>query len=76
MVRRKACRKVVFDDHMALSYEEVLGVLKYFRLPKQDFDNWMVGQTCPLTNGKIGVYWYDLNRYVQWKLQGKLPIFD
>jgi len=77
MVRRKAHRKVVFDDHMGLSYSEVLGVLKFFNIPEVEFIDWIGGQTCPiLSNGLCGYYWYDVNRFVQWKRGGLKPIFD
>lgn len=69
--------KVSFDDHIALSYEEVRGVLKYFNIPEQEFSDWIYGQTCPiLPNGTWGYYWYDVNRFVRWKIGGPTPIFD
>ena len=66
-----------WDSHVGFSKEECQVVLRYFNLPDVFFFNWMDGQTCPmLPNGKIGVYWYDLNRYIRWKVVGEKPIFD
>lgn len=77
MARRKTRSKVVFDDHQGFSIEETNGVLKFFRLSEEEFGDWIYGQTCPvLADGKIGYFWYDLNRFVKWKLGGPTPIFD
>lgn len=76
MVRRKAQRKVVFDDHMAMAHSEVRGVLKYFNLPEQPFWEWMNGQTCPMSEGELGYFWYDVHRYVQNKTNGVPLIWD
>lgn len=74
MVRRKAQREVVFDDHMALSYDEVVGILKFFDIKRTPFFEWMIGQTCPMINGRCGYYWFDVHRYIRSRLTGD-PLF-
>jgi hypothetical protein len=66
-----------FDSHSGFSMEECKAVLRFFNLPDRDYFDWMSGQTCPiLQNGKMGYYWYDLNRYIRWRVTGVTPIFD
>jgi hypothetical protein len=73
-------KKVKFDEHMGLTVEEVKAVLKFFNLPDQEYFEWMEGQTCPIIpNGNsvsMGYYWYDLNRWIEHKLNGKTLIWD
>ena len=69
-------KKKKFDDHMAMSLEEVKAVLKYFNLPEGLFWAWMGGQTCPLVDGKLAYFWYDLNRYIENHTHGRPLIFD
>jgi hypothetical protein len=77
MARGKRGRKEIFDDHTPFSFEEVCAVLRFFNLPVREFNEWISGQTCPICpNGNLGIYWYDLNRYIVWKKQGTEPIFD
>ena len=76
-LKRRQVAKLNFDDHRPLSKMAVRGALEYFNLAEDDFFNWMNGQTCPLLpNGQAGVFWYDLNRYIQWKLNNIVPEFD
>jgi hypothetical protein len=80
MARHKKRRKETFDDHMALSYEEACGVLKFFSIPEREFNEWIDGQTCPVIpsgNGiACGYYLDDVSRFVKWKVKGVTPIFD
>lgn len=77
--RKNSSRATYFryDDHEALSPTEVDTILRFHRLAKAAFFDWMIGQTGPvLENGEFGIYWYDLNRYIAWEERGVKPLFD
>jgi hypothetical protein len=62
------------DDYNA---DMVRGILMYFRIPEQEFNEWIVGQTCPLLpDGNIGFFAWDVHRFVDWKVHGIKPIWD
>lgn len=66
-----------YDDHEPLSCKEVDTILRFHRLDRSAFMDWMIGQTGPvLADGSFGTYWYDLNRYIRWKEKNIKPIFD
>jgi hypothetical protein len=74
--KRKGFHRI-FEERMDFSPAEVRGVLKFFNLPEEEYLAWMNGQTCPmLPDGNIGYYFYDLERYVKWKVKGDKPIWD
>lgn len=35
------------------------------------FKEWMVGQTCPIINGEMGYYEYDVDRFIRYKCDPK-----
>jgi hypothetical protein len=52
-------------------------ILKANDLSWDEFDKWMMGQTCPLgEKGEMNYYEYDVERYVNHKKRGEHLIFD
>jgi hypothetical protein len=77
MARHKTRRAETFDNHQGVSDEEVRTLLKFFRIPDQEWNEWINGQTCPiLPNGKMGYFWWDVKRFIDWKEKGVLPVWD
>lgn len=78
MKKRKKDIEQDWEQNYTLS--QVRTVLKIHGLDYKDFSDWIYGQTCPviIEDGvaEAGVYGYDLWRYLQWKLEGKEPIWD
>jgi len=59
------------------SVKRVKQELKKFGLKYAPFRKWMFGQTCPiLLDGTGGVYQWDVERYIEWKVKGVTPVFD
>lgn len=77
MTKPKKSKNKGFDTHQAFSIDEVKAVLRFFNLPEDEYWDWMYGQTCPLSpTGELAVYWYDLHRYIIWKVKGVVPVWD
>lgn len=77
MARHKRAKYKATETHQDLSYEGVHTLLDFFGIPDRDFDDWIQGQTCPiLPNGKMGFFWWDVKRFIDWKTRGVIPIWD
>lgn len=52
-------------------------ILANYDLNIDEFWEWMYGQTQPiLPSGNLGVYPYDLHRFIGWKRGGNAPLWD
>lgn len=83
-IKTKAKR---LDYHEGLSSNQVKVILRELGLEHKiaEFSNWMYGQTRPIIERysdkgilkkEVGVYEYDLFRWISWKKGGALPEFD
>lgn len=64
-----------------LSWTTVKLVLKQHRLSVDAFGRWFYGQTGPIIEQEdgsmeLGVYGHDLDRYIEWRKNGTVPIWD
>jgi hypothetical protein len=71
-----------FETDLEANYtwSQTKTILGLYKLDEKEFNDWFVGQTAPVieVNGKreIGIYGWDLHRYLEWKLNGTIPEFD
>lgn len=81
-------KKQTLDYHEGLSLNQCRIILREFGLEGywKEFLGWMAGQTMPMMErwswkkkkriGEVGVYEYDLFRFIAWKTKGTAPVFD
>lgn len=85
-MKKKKQTNIVLDYHEGLSINQVKIILKELNLNYSDFARWIVGQTCPLIYRQhkkslkqelvIGIYEYDLFRWIKNQKHGTPLIFD
>lgn len=85
MARLKKRPLESLDYHEGLSANQVKIVLRELGLDSNKFNEWMFGQTCPLVlrhdeKGKtvqvVGIYEYDLFRWIENQKKGTPLIWD
>jgi hypothetical protein len=47
--------------------EQTENLLKENNIDIESFDKWMFGQTCPIENGELCYYKYDIDRLIRYK---------
>lgn len=85
MARRKTKTLESLDYHEGLSLNQVKIVLRELDFNFDEFAEWMYGQTCPTVprydrkgglTKDMGIFEYDLFRWIESKKTGVAPVFD